>query len=941
MKIFFNRMTAWRPIRVIIESIRNKLLFWFLILSIIPLVALGVTAFYTASTSLNDKTFAQLEALQSSKATTIQNYFTERRGDMAVLVETVKTLRQDAFEKLAAIQKLKINELETFINGMVSDAQFARNLVVVKGTEGVNEGLPTLAQYKNDKTNPAYVEAFKRAEGVLSSYAQENGYADIMMADATGEIVFALNEKSRGSDESKSIEFQKGLEGVYVGDLLYVAVDDETFIRTTIPIKDSKGKTTGVLFLEIEPKRINEIMTERTGLGQTGETYLVGPDKLFRSDSLFVEESTILNQDYVVDTEAVNAALVGQSGQKVILDYRGLPVLSAYAPLKVANINWAVLAEIDVEEAFAPHIAGAEKDFFTQYKETYGYYDLFLFNPNGYLYYTVEKESDYQTNLLTGPYKDSNLGQLVSEILLDTEYKLVDFAPYAPSLDAPAAFIGEPVLNAEGEVETIVALQLPLEAINAVMQERSGLGESGETYLVGQDFKWRSDSRFLDQLGVESTVLSDEFLVNTVASQSALVDQSGTQVINDYRGVPVLSSWSTLVLAAPDENNPQGIKWAVLAEIDQSEVQQPVVTLALITAALVAGAILLVVVVAFLLSGSLTRQIDAIMGLFGNIGIGDFDARTEVVSQDELGTMAESLNAMLDNTLALVQTSEERDSMQSSMMTLLDEISGIAEGDLTREAEVKADITGAIADAFNFTIIQLRDIIGNVQNATVEVSSSANQIQNTAEHLAQDNETQATQIIETSTNAQQGTQAVQDTIEGMNRIRDQVQETAKRIKRLGESSQEVGEIVQLISDIADRTSILALNASIQAAMAGEAGRGFAVVAEEVERLAVRSTDATKQITTLIRTIQSETTEAVAAMETTTHEVVEGSQLADQAGQVLQELSASMGDIAKVTQQTAAGTKETSVAIRSLAVLADNLRGSVSAFKLPSTNGQSS
>ncbi|MDQ3253461.1 MAG: methyl-accepting chemotaxis protein, partial [Acidobacteriota bacterium] len=215
-------------------------------------------------------------------------------------------------------------------------------------------------------------------------------------------------------------------------------------------------------------------------------------------------------------------------------------------------------------------------------------------------------------------------------------------------------------------------------------------------------------------------------------------------------------------------------------------------------------------------------------------------------------------------------------------------------------------------------------------------------------------------------NAKQGAQAVQNNITAMGRIRDQVQETAKRIKRLGERSQEIGEIIQLIDDIADRTSMLALNASIQAAMAGEAGRGFAVVAEEVERLSDRSTNATKQIGALIKSIQSETNEAVAAMEETTREVVEGSKLANDAGQSLteiesvsnhlaeiiqsisqaskqqargsEELAKSMTGISNVTQQVAAGSKQAAVSVRSLAVLSETLRNSVATFKLPSTNG---
>ena len=437
-------------------------------------------------------------------------------------------------------------------------------------------------------------------------------------------------------------------------------------------------------------------------------------------------------------------------------------------------------------------------------------------------------------------------------------------------------------------------------------------------------------------------------------------------------------------------------EWTLVMEVRRQEILAPMNEV-LLRSGIVSGLFFLTLIatVIFISDQNITMPIRRIIDVFSQIGMGNFEARAKVTSSDEMGTMSMALNAMLDNTLALIQTREERDAMQGSIMKLLDDISGVAEGDLTADAEVTADITGAIADSFNFMIGQLRDIISGVQEATLQVGSSANEIQTTAEHLAQGSEAQAMQIADTAAaldemavsiqqvsenatlsatvgeqalaNAQQGTKAVQDTIEEMNRIRDQVQETAKRIKRLGESSQEIGEIVQLIGDIADRTSILALNASIQAAMAGEAGRGFAVVAEEVERLAERSTEATRQISTLIGAIQNETNEAVAAMETTTQEVVAGSLLADQAGQALSEietvsnrlaeliqsislaakqqargsetLATSMDEIAGVTQQTAAGTKQAAVSISSLALLADELRASVSTFKLPGGNGQ--
>ena len=409
-----------------------------------------------------------------------------------------------------------------------------------------------------------------------------------------------------------------------------------------------------------------------------------------------------------------------------------------------------------------------------------------------------------------------------------------------------------------------------------------------------------------------------------------------------------------------------------------------------VTIALTALALLLATALVLAVSRGITRQTGAITGVLRQVGVGNLAARTAVVSRDELGEVAAALNVMLDNTTALVQSQEDRDRTQQAIGKLIDEMSGVADGDLTQEAEVTADVTGAIADSFNYMLDQLRQIIGNVQRTTQEVTGSAAAIYASTRDLAGGAEQQADQIGHTSRaveemagsirqvsenaaasaavaqqslqTARSGNDAVKDTIAGMDRIRDQVQETAKRIKRLGESSQEIGEIVQLIDDIADRTGILALNASIQAAMAGDAGRGFAVVAEEVERLAVRSTDATKKIATLVKTIQSETNEAAGAMEKGIIEVVAGSRLAAQAGQSLNEIEGVSGkladliqqishaskqqtrasdgmtrammDISGATRQTAAGTKQAADAVRSLSGLAEQLRSSVAAFKLP-------
>jgi methyl-accepting chemotaxis protein len=405
--------------------------------------------------------------------------------------------------------------------------------------------------------------------------------------------------------------------------------------------------------------------------------------------------------------------------------------------------------------------------------------------------------------------------------------------------------------------------------------------------------------------------------------------------------------------------------------------------------------LLMSAIMAFIIQKGITEQVRSMSETFRQISRGNYAARAEIYSKDELGTMAETTNTMLATTLSLIQSREERDRIQESIRKLLDDVSGVAEGDLTKEAEVTAEMTGAIADAFNYMLSELRTIIGAVQSTTSNVNWSAQKVQHVTEELAGSSQEQservraASQVLQSVAQsirdvasrandaamvadralagALAGGEAVRRTVEGMAGIRQHVQETAKRMKRLGESSQEIGEIVQLISDISDRTSILALNASIQAAMAGEAGKGFAVVAEEVERLAERATEATKRITVLIKSVQTETNEAISAMEATTREVVEGSAVAGEAGERLAQIeevsrqitglvkeistvahqqaagsdqvASSVSEVSKATQSTAEEALQAAADIRQLASMVTELNRSLGRFRIPAGEGR--
>ncbi len=382
---------------------------------------------------------------------------------------------------------------------------------------------------------------------------------------------------------------------------------------------------------------------------------------------------------------------------------------------------------------------------------------------------------------------------------------------------------------------------------------------------------------------------------------------------------------------------------------------------------------------------------------------GDHNARASVQGDDEFAMLSNSLNSVFDgqggNASPHMNAASGGDAaaLQAQIEKLLQEVSAVGDGDLRVQAEVTPDTLGVLADSFNYMIEELAKVVGRVQSTAVQVTNATRRILDRSADLAQASETQVAQISQTSQavealaifiqnvarnamssvevaqealrSANSGQQSVRQTIDGMMLIRENVQETSKKIKRLGERSNEIGEIVRIIEDIADQTNLLALNAAIQSAMAGEHGRGFAVVADEIRLLAERSTESTKRIATLVKSIQGDTYDAVVAMEDSTQEVVKGSQLADEAGRALNSIysaverqakmiesiarsaqeqtpvseavAVTMVQISEVIRQTDAGTQEAAVSVSYLAELSEQLRASVSTFRLPDRGNEAS
>jgi methyl-accepting chemotaxis protein len=733
-----------------------------------------------------------------------------------------------------------------------------------------------------------------------------------------------------------------------------------------------------------------------------------------------------------VNTESSKAAVGGKTGADVVIDYNGNPVLSAYAPLSIGAVTWGVLAEVDVAEAFCPHIEGKEKDYFTQYNEQYGYYDLFLINPDGYCFYTVCHEADYQTNLVSGKYKDSNLGRVTRAVIESKQLGFADFEPYAPSDGAPAAFVAQPVVN-DGKVEAVVALQLPLDTVNAIMGVRAGMGETGETYLIGPGKRMRSDS-FLDPKG-HSVAASfagtiEKNGVDTEAADQALAGNADAKIISDYNGNPVLSAYTPV--------NVFGTTWALLAEIDQAEAFAPIEQMKATAQTAKTGlqrnawliavvAVAVIAVVAYFVAALITKPVKNVADVLEVVANGDYTQKAQVDTKDEIGRMAGSLNVAIDAVAKAMQdvkdaadreqkaqaeraeqernvaevekkrqeeeAQREREAaeaerkrqeqeaekerqlaaeearkaeiLRGKVDRLLNVVNAAADGDLTQQVKVEGnEAIDELAAGIKRMLTDLSGIIGQVTESAAQFNEGSRVIAESSQSLATGAQTQSASVEEISasieelaasidgvkTNAQEADDVAKKTNGLAERGGQAVQKSIEAMELIRTSSDQIAEIIQVISEIASQTNLLALNAAIEAARAGEHGMGFAVVADEVRKLAERSNQAAGEITSLIKESSNRVREGAQLSDETgkaLKEIVEGVQATvakiteiatatvEQASNATQVGEAIQG-IAQVTEASAAGSEEMASSSEELGAQASSLRDLVARFKTEKT-----
>ncbi len=600
--------------------------------------------------------------------------------------------------------------------------------------------------------------------------------------------------------------------------------------------------------------------------------------------------------------------------------------------------------------------------YFKALADRFGYEDVYLIDAEGNVVYSLNKELDFATNVRLGPGRYSALGDAffaawyadsTSGSDLDARVMLTDFAPYDIAYDAPSTFMATPVTDNVGRRLGVLVFRLGVENIFNLFnfggrQEELGLGKTGEAFMVGPDFKLRTDARYTEQLPSGQRKPRINKLGEAGGFTSALAttsDNDATRALFGLtkdappRGVLTYKSYDgTDVLGAYGPLSVDGLDLGVVVQQSSAEAALDATNLRRILSWLAAAAIGATLLGTLITAVLVLRPLSALSSVASRIAGGDNTVRAPVLSRDEVGLFANQFNTMLDARIQAQEKAEKENTLlQADIRQMLEVVSEAADGDMTVRARVTEGALGNVADAFNLMLENIGETLQRVQHATTRVNQAAMGFQDASEQMAKGAAEQATQIGFTtlamnqitsnlkvvSLNAESanaaadearkaaevGDAAVREVVAGMERIRRAVQAGARKIKRLGERSMEISSILGTIQSISAQTDMLALNASIEASRAGEEGRGFSIVAEEVRKLAERTQAAAREIEALVSTIQSDTNEAVITMDEQTAEVEREARVVSSAGTELERIRHSITESAMLISAMNTAAKE--------------------------------
>jgi len=874
-----------------LKSLKIKFIVIFVVLGLVPAVIVSLISTINSSTDVTEKVFNQLTAINQIKKQAVENYFAERKGDMGVLIDIADSMQQQAFMKLSAINELKKSQISDY---------FKNNNTKLESLANEKNTHQAIAELVNDFSNKKQWNSLlnkfdKEYKSLLASF----GWYDFFIISTKGTIVYSVTrENDLGKKISKDLKDssfyqaftlakQSKSSDIEFGDFLPYAPSNNDPAAFVIKPVTVQGKRIGYIAYQQPLDKINSILGNREGMGDTGESYLVGQDKLMRSDSYLNPTDYSVTASFAannqVNTQATEQALQGNKDTNVIMDYNNNPVVSSWDFIDISHgVRWAIISEVDVAEAFNPKVANND-EFYQHYISKYGYYDLFLINPNGHIFYTVTKEADFNTNILNGKYADSNLGQLITEISRTNRYGFVDFASYEPSNGDPAAFIAQPLLKADGQVALYVALQIPLEGIQAIMGIREGMGKTGESYLVGNDLRMRSNS-FLDPKGhtVKASFSGsiEKNGVDTEAAKRALKGESGTDIIIDYNGNPVLSSFDRIEF--------DSFNWAILSEIDEPEAFASIHNNTIFMLILMVAIIIVISIIGMFIGKRMATPITEIADVAQRVAKGDLTTNVVKTSNDEVGYLQEAIGLMIKN-----------------LSRMVGNISGIA----IQQASTSEELA-TITTQTSTTLTEQQAISEQLATAMQEMGATASEV-------ASSTTTTSSAVDNIKNKIDEGSDKLNETYHSIVSMSEQIEQSEQSVQKVRSDFDQVVNVLDVIKGIADQTNLLALNAAIEAARAGEQGRGFAVVADEVRQLAQRTQDSTKEIDDMINTIMQGANSSVEVMASS---VVQASSVRENAKAALelnQVIETDMNEISDLSIQIATAAEEQSVVVEDI------------------------
>ncbi|MDS4027534.1 MAG: methyl-accepting chemotaxis protein [Candidatus Contendobacter sp.] len=942
------------------QSLRVKLITLFMITGLIPF---GIAVYYSldrASQVLEAQIVQATEGTREARKLSVISFFNNRTANTATLAETIKGFWAKGQVKQEALHDLKKQRIEQFF------ANFYKAVDAVRQNPTTVEDLKRLsAALAKGLDSPEYKQAHALAQKNVAAVTHLTGGSDIMLVDAAGTAVFSsAGGSDQGSNVKTGVLKDSGLARLFSKTHDRVGIEDFSPYEPTNtltafiggPVVDGNGQYLGLVAFEIPTDFINSIMQNRIGMGETFESYLVGK----WGDKVTLRSDRVIAKGQIGDAKSgpdIDAIMAGKSGiETKIGEFDKLYKVTLYAPLQIPGLQWGIITVGTAEQQATPtNLDNAKTDYFQDYIKRFDIADLLLVAPNGQVFYSVAHHADYQTNLNNGPYSDTHLAKLFRKVHDSKQISFADFEPYAPWNNEARGFIAVPIIS-QGELLMVMIEHVSAAETNKLMAVRSGLGKSGDSYLIGFDKLLHSDSLQDSTRNVKDAFADPNKNRVVNASVDAIVGGKTSEVnefYKDYWGHDVVGAFTTVDVL--------GSKWIVFIKQDLTEAFEPVTALRNAMAIMAVVVAIAIALLALLVAGLIARPIIGMAGTITQIAANrDLTLAVPVESRDEIGRMSAAFNQMMrvirdafgvvSSTATTVDVSAsevakrasanreraQAEAEQSETAAKIIAEMGTTAGEVSQASVAQKEA----ADRSNTTVVSL---LKAMQDVATSATAQNQEVNTTMDRVAEMGQTGA-KVVETA--RQQGDKVV-DVTQSVNQIAQAVDEMNKAVaqatefgrsvaqaaeagsrsvastvsgmRSIAESSEQISEIIGVITEIAEQTNLLALNAAIEAARAGAHGRGFAVVADEVGKLAQRASEAAKEITRLIKD--------------STARVNEGTKLSDEAQQALVKIDESgkinmqaIEGIARTAGLLVANTQQVRNLVSELNTLAQQIAG---------------